>query len=38
MSQDGIYMDDLRPDRSRPEVWRRFAKVSAGARSRGWVA
>lgn len=25
MSQDGIYMDDLRPDRARPEIWRRFA-------------
>jgi hypothetical protein len=30
MSQDGIYMDDLRPDRSRPEVWRRFAKGERG--------
>jgi len=26
LSQDGIYMDDLRPDRARPEIWRRFAK------------
>ena len=25
LSQDGIYMDDLRPDLARPEVWRRFA-------------
>lgn len=31
LSQDGIYMDDLRPDRARPEFWRRFA---AGARGR----
>ena len=30
MSQDGIYMDDLRPDRSRPEVWRRFARGERG--------
>lgn len=25
LSQDGIYMDDLRPDRTKPELWRRFA-------------
>lgn len=31
LSQDGIYMDDLRPDRARPEIWRKFA---AGARGR----
>jgi len=31
LSQDGIYMDDLRPDRARPEVWRSFA---AGERGR----
>jgi hypothetical protein len=30
LSQDGIYMDDLRPDRSRPEVWRRFATGERG--------
>lgn len=30
MSQDGIYMDDLRPDRARPEVWRRFARGERG--------
>ena len=30
MSQDGIYMDDLRPDRARPEVWRRFAQGERG--------
>ena len=31
LAQDGIYVDDLRPDRARPEVWRRFA---AGERGR----
>lgn len=31
LSQDGIYMDDLRPDRARPEIWRNFA---SGARGR----
>jgi len=31
LSQDGIYMDDLRPDMARPELWRRFA---AGERGR----
>jgi hypothetical protein len=31
LSQEGIYMDDLRPDRARPELWRRFA---AGERGR----
>jgi len=31
LSQDGIYMDDLRPDQARPEIWRRFA---SGARGR----
>lgn len=35
LSQDGIYMDDLRPDRARPDVWRRFA---AGERGRGIAA
>jgi hypothetical protein len=35
MSQDGIYMDDLRPDRSRPEVWRRFAQGRARPDGRG---
>ena len=34
-SQDGIYMDDLAPDRARPEVWRRFAQ---GDRGRGIAA
>jgi hypothetical protein len=32
LSQESIYMDDLAPDRARPEVWRRFA---AGDRGRG---
>ncbi|MEI6097397.1 MAG: hypothetical protein WCS20_03665 [Alphaproteobacteria bacterium] len=31
LSQQGIYMDDLRPDMARPELWRRFA---AGERGR----
>ncbi|MBE0452800.1 hypothetical protein [Roseovarius autotrophicus] len=35
MSQDGIYMDDLRPDMARPEIWRRFA---AGERGRAIAA
>ncbi|SEP79347.1 hypothetical protein [Thalassovita taeanensis] len=30
LSQDGIYMDDLRPDMARPEVWRRFASGERG--------
>jgi len=30
LSQDGIYMDDLSPDRARPEVWRRFANGERG--------
>ncbi|SFR33088.1 hypothetical protein [Litoreibacter janthinus] len=30
LSQDGIYMDDLTPDRSRPELWRQFAKGERG--------
>lgn len=30
LSQDGIYMDDLRPDMARPEVWRRFATGERG--------
>lgn len=32
LSQEGIYMDDMRPDRTRPELWRRLA---AGERGRG---
>jgi hypothetical protein len=30
LSQDGIYMDDLRPERAKPEVWRRFAQGERG--------
>lgn len=30
LAQDGIYMDDLRPDRARPEIWRRFAGGERG--------
>ncbi|KUF09753.1 hypothetical protein [Pseudoponticoccus marisrubri] len=30
LSQDGIYMDDLRPDMARPEVWRAFAQGARG--------
>jgi len=30
LSEDGIYMDDLSPDRSRPELWRRFARGERG--------
>lgn len=30
LSQDGIYMDDLRPDRARPEIWRQFANGARG--------
>ncbi len=30
LSQDGIYMDDLIPDRARPEIWRRFAQGERG--------
>lgn len=30
LSQDSVYMDDLRPDRARPEVWRRFAQGERG--------
>ncbi|MFD0859031.1 hypothetical protein [Roseovarius aquimarinus] len=35
LSQDGIYMDDLRPDMARPETWRSFA---GGARGRAIAA
>ncbi|SEL16308.1 hypothetical protein SAMN05421666_2365 [Roseovarius nanhaiticus] len=35
LSQDGIYMDDLRPDMARPETWRNFA---GGARGRAIAA
>ena len=30
LSQDGIYVDDLRPDRTAPEIWRRFAQGERG--------
>ena len=30
LSQDGIFVDDLRPDRARPELWRRFATGERG--------
>jgi len=30
LSQEGIYMDDLRPDRPRAETWRRFAHGERG--------
>jgi hypothetical protein len=30
LSQDGIYMDDLKPDMSRPDLWRRFASGERG--------
>lgn len=35
LSEDGIYMDDLAPDRARPEIWRKFA---AGERGRAIAA
>lgn len=35
LSQDGIYMDDLKPDLCHPELWRRFA---AGERGRSIAA
>lgn len=31
LAQEGIYMDDLRPDRTRPEFWRAFAQGTRGA-------
>ena len=30
LSQDGIYMDDLRPEMARPEIWRKFASGERG--------
>ncbi|SEQ73340.1 hypothetical protein SAMN05428995_10739 [Loktanella sp. DSM 29012] len=30
LSQDGIYMDDLKPDRAKPDLWRRFAQGERG--------
>ena len=30
LSQDGIYVDDLRPDRARPDIWRQFGQGTRG--------
>lgn len=30
LAQDGIFMDDLRPERARPELWRKFAQGERG--------
>jgi hypothetical protein len=30
LAQEGIYMDDLKPDRARPELWRSFAQGERG--------
>lgn len=30
LSQDGIYMDDLHPDRARPDIWRQFGQGARG--------
>lgn len=30
LSQEGIFMDDLKPDRARPEIWRSFAQGERG--------
>ncbi len=35
LSEDGIYMDDLQPDRARPELWRRFAQGARGGEISG---
>jgi hypothetical protein len=35
LSQEGVYMDDLKPEMARPDVWRRFA---AGERGRSIAA
>ncbi len=35
LSQDGIYMDDLRPDRAKPDIWRRFAQGERGRQISG---
>ena len=35
LAQEGIFMDDLTPDRARPELWRKFA---TGERGRGIAA
>lgn len=31
LAEEGIYMDDLRPDRARPELWRAFAMGARGS-------
>ncbi len=30
LAQEGIFMDDLKPDRARPELWRKFATGERG--------
>ncbi|MCW1931887.1 hypothetical protein [Pararhodobacter zhoushanensis] len=35
LSEEGIFMDDLHPDRARPEVWRAFAMGVRGAEVAG---
>ena len=30
LAQEGIYMDDLKPERARPEIWRAFAEGARG--------
>lgn len=35
LSQDGIYMDDLTPERARPELWRSFADGERGPQVSG---
>ena len=30
LSQEGIYMDDLKPDRAKPDLWRRFSNGERG--------
>ncbi len=30
LSEESVYMDDLKPDRARPEVWRSFAQGARG--------
>lgn len=30
LAQEGVYMDNLAPDRARPELWRRFAQGERG--------
>jgi len=35
LSEDGIYMDDLKPDRARAELWRLFAQGARGGQVSG---